>query len=177
MNVSLTWLKTYVDLDRPVSEIAHILTMAGVEVAETREIGANWDKVYVGRVSALEKHPNADRLLLATVDYGAEPITVVTGAPNLAVGDLVPLALVGATLQDPYADQPRTMKVKPAKLRGVRSEGMVCSAKELGLGDDHLHRVGGCAEEPDNFLAVLDTGQDIDREPVLENNHKAVTGA
>ncbi len=137
MNIALNWLKSYVDLNQPVSELAHILTMAGIEVAEIREVGANWNKIYVGRITSLVKHPNADRLLLATVDYDADPITVVTGAPNLEVGDVVPLALAGSTLQDPYADLPRTMKVKPVKLRGVRSEGMVCSAKELGLGEDH----------------------------------------
>ena len=137
MNIALNWLKSYVDLNQPVSELAHILTMAGIEVADIREVGANWNKIFVGRIISLEKHPNADRLLLATVDYDADPITVVTGAPNLKVGDVVPLALAGSTLQDPYADLPRTMKVKPVKLRGVRSEGMVCSAKELGLGEDH----------------------------------------
>lgn len=137
MKIALSWLESYVDLDRPISEVAHILTMAGIEVAEIREVGADWNNVYVGRITSLEKHPNADRLLLATVDYGADPITVVTGAPGLEIGDVVPLALAGATLHDPYSESPRTMKVKPAKLRGVRSEGMVCSAKELGLGEDH----------------------------------------
>ncbi len=137
MNIALSWLESYVDLDRPIEDVAHVLTMAGIEVAEIREVGAGWNNVYVGRIISLDKHPNADRLLLATVDYGADTITVVTGAPNLEVGDVVPLALAGATLHDPYSDSPRTMKVKPAKLRGVRSEGMVCSEKELGLGEDH----------------------------------------
>ncbi len=137
MRVSLNWLKDYVDLTRPAGEIAHLLTMAGVEVAQVNEIGANWAHIYVGRISKLERHPNADRLLLATVDYGREPVIVVTGAPNLAVGVHVPLALAGAVLVDPYSDQPHKMTLKPTKLRGILSEGMVCSAKELGLGDDH----------------------------------------
>ena len=85
----------------------------------------------------LEQHPNADRLLLATVDYGeGRSLQIVTGAPNLHEGAKVPLALVGARLWDNYADPPKQFRLKASRIRGVRSEGMVCSARELGIGDD-----------------------------------------
>ena len=138
MRVSLRWLSDYVDLVVAPEELAQRLTMAGTEVAAVEKIGAGWDKVYVGQVVSLAPHPNADRLQLVTVDYGeGRQITVVTGAFNIRVGDKVPLALVGARLVDAYSAEPRMAVLKPTKLRGVLSEGMVVSAKELGLGEDH----------------------------------------
>src|SRR5581483_3449674 len=100
-------------------------------------VGGAWgDKVHVGRIAKLEKHPNADKLQLATVEYGRGRVkTVVTGATNIAVGDVVPYAEAGATLIDGHTGQPAVLKPKP--MRGVQSEGMVLSRKELGLGDDH----------------------------------------
>mgnify|MGYP000651632846 CR=1 FL=1 len=138
MRVSLKWLRDYVDVDIPPRELARRLTMAGNEVASVVEIGAFWTEIYVARIAALRPHPNADRLQLVDVDYGpGRQKTVVTGARNLAVGDKVPFATVGAQLYDGHSDEPVLMTLRPAKLRGIVSEGMVCSAKELGLGDDH----------------------------------------
>jgi phenylalanyl-tRNA synthetase beta chain len=138
MKISLKWLRSYVPAGVPVAELAHKLTMAGVEVADFYRIGESWEHVYVGEVATLQPHPNADRLQLATVNYGeGRQITVVTGARNFAVGDKVPLALVGAQLVDTHVDPPVVRELKPVKLRGIQSEGMVCSAKELGLGEDH----------------------------------------
>jgi phenylalanyl-tRNA synthetase beta chain len=138
MKVSLKWLRSYVPAAGPVAELAHKLTMAGVEVADLYRIGESWEHVYVGEVVTLQPHPNADRLQLAMVSYGeGRQITVVTGARNFAVGDKVPLALVGAQLVDTHADPPVVRELKPVNLRGIQSEGMVCSAKELGLGEDH----------------------------------------
>src|SRR5579884_724827 len=138
MKVSLKWLRTYTPVTAPVAELARRLTMAGVEVADIYHLGQTWNNVYVGQVSAIERHPNADRLFLVTVNWGdGRDITVVTGASNLAVGDKVPLALAGAMLVDPHLPTPEPRELKPAKIRGILSEGMVCSAKELGLGDDH----------------------------------------
>ncbi|MHB8631863.1 MAG: phenylalanine--tRNA ligase subunit beta, partial [Candidatus Limnocylindria bacterium] len=95
-----------------------------------------WDNVWVGKIEALEKHPNADKLQLATVAYGAgRRKTVVTGALNISAGDVVPYAEVGARLRDGHGDG--TLTLEPKKVRGILSEGMVCSAKELGLGPDH----------------------------------------
>ncbi|MBE0480619.1 MAG: phenylalanine--tRNA ligase subunit beta [Dehalococcoidia bacterium] len=135
MRISLKWLKDYIDLTLPVAELAGKLTMSGNEVGSIEKIGGDWDNVLIGRVTALEKHPNADRLLLATVDLGAESLTVVTGAPNLREGQKVPFAKVGAELIDGYTG--KRSRLKPVKIRGVSSAGMVCSEKELGLSDQH----------------------------------------
>ena len=138
MKVSLKWLRSYTPVSLPPEEIAHRLTMAGVEVEDIYRIGESWDNVYVGEVAELKPHPNADRLQLATVQYGpGRSLTVVTGATNLNVGDRVPLALVGAKLLNTHLPTPEVQELKPVKLRGILSEGMVCSAKELGIGEDH----------------------------------------
>ena len=140
MDISLRWLREYVDVTIEPEELAHRLSMSGTEIGAVRRIGANWDpeRIFVGQIVDLQKHPNADRLLLATVDYGqGRRITVVTGAPNMQVGDKVPLALVGARLRDGHTPGNPEVELKPTKLRGVMSEGMVCSGLELGLSDDH----------------------------------------
>src|SRR4030042_4635504 len=135
MKVSLNWLKDYVNIPLPVKELAHRLTMSGNEVSRLDVVGGSWDNVFVGQVTALEKHPNADRLKLVTIDLGTERITVVTGAPNMAVGQKVPFARVGAKLIDGHTGQ--LAELKPAKIAGVKSEGMACSEKELGISDSH----------------------------------------
>lgn len=137
MQVPLKWLREYVDVALPPDELAHKLTMAGLEVERITHVGADWNNVYVGQILEIGRHPNADRLLLVTVDYGHGRITVVTGASNFAVGDKVPVALVGARLIDGHSAERRYITLKPSKLRGVVSEGMICSALELGLGEDH----------------------------------------
>ena len=133
----MSWLRELVTVDASVETIAERLHMAGMEVDHIERTGGSWgDKVHVGRIAALEKHPNADKLQLATVDYGNGRIkTVVTGATNIAVGDIVPYAESGASLIDGHTGQP--MVLKPRPMRGIQSEGMVLSAKELGLGEDH----------------------------------------
>ncbi len=138
MRVSLRWLEEYVPVKLPVEKLAHELTMAGIEVAQVMPVGDFWRNTYVGEIVDIQPHPNADRLQLVTVDYGqAERPTFVTGAMNIAQGDKVPAALLGAVLNDAYSDTPQRKELEPAVLRGVKSEGMVCSARELGLGDDH----------------------------------------
>jgi len=137
MRVSLKWLAEYVPLTLPVDELARRLTLAGIEVGAIESTGGSFEHVYVGEIVRLVPHPNADRLQLATVEYGREPATVVTGAPNIKVGDRVPFALVGAELIDVHRDPPARAKLRPTRIRGVESAGMVCSAAELGLGEDH----------------------------------------
>ncbi len=137
MRVPVSWLREYVEFEQPIEEVAHLLTIAGLEVKAIERTGGDWDRVFVGRVERVEPHPNADRLVLATVDYGRGELTVVTGAPNIAEGQKVALALEGAVLDDPYSETPRRRRLKAGKIRGVRSEGMVCSERELGLGGDH----------------------------------------
>ena len=118
MKVSLKWLQDYVNLSLPTQELAEKLTMSGTEVGEIEVVGASWEGISVGQVLSLEKHPNADRLQLATIDLGEERITVVTGAPNLEQGQKVPFARVGAQLIDGHTGE--LAKLKPAKIRGVR---------------------------------------------------------
>ncbi|HXH20981.1 MAG TPA: phenylalanine--tRNA ligase subunit beta [Dehalococcoidia bacterium] len=136
MLVSLKWLSEYVALTLPPRELAHKLTIAGVKVERIISRGAGWDKVTVGRVLAVEPHPNAERLRLVTVDIGdAEKPRVVCGAPNVAPGQKVAFASVGAELIGGRSGQVEVLR--PAVIRGVESAGMVCSEKELGLSEDH----------------------------------------
>ncbi len=137
MNVPLSWLSDFVDLTLSPRDLADRLTMAGVEVEAIHEIGDAWDQVYVGHVEEVTRHPNADRLNLVRVVAGERMLTVVTGAPNIAAGQNVPLALVGAQLWDGHAAEPKRITLKASTIRGVPSEGMVCSEKELGLSDEH----------------------------------------
>ncbi|MCX5993528.1 MAG: phenylalanine--tRNA ligase subunit beta, partial [Chloroflexi bacterium] len=135
MKVPLKWLKDYVDIDIPVDELAGKLTLAGLEVSNIQVIGGSWDRVMVGRILAVNPHPNADRLRLATVDLGGRQITVVCGAPNLVVNDKIAFALVGARLIDGRSGV--IEELKPAKIRGIVSEGMICAEKELGISDEY----------------------------------------
>jgi phenylalanyl-tRNA synthetase beta chain len=135
MRVSLKWLREYVDFDLSPEELAHRLTMAGLEIAAIHRTGG-WEGVTVGHVAELTQHPNADRLRLATVDVGeGQQLTVVCGAPNVAIGQKIALARVGARLTDPETG--KTEALKAARIRGVVSEGMVCSERELGLSNNH----------------------------------------
>ena len=150
MLVPLSWLKQYVDIDAPTEALAERLTLAGLEVAGIERVGDWWnpETIVVGQVVGVSPHPNADRLVLVDVDYGGpEPQRVVTGAPNLfqykEIDSLptlkVAFARSGAVLIDAYSDKrPRPKKkLKPSKIRGVKSAGMVCSERELGLSEEH----------------------------------------
>lgn len=135
MRVPLRWLSEYVDLVLEPEELARRLTTAGVEVGEIITAG-EWENIVVGEVVKVDKHPNADRLTLPTVDIGGgEQRQVVCGAPNIAAGQKIAYAAVGARLIDGHSCEPTTLK--KAKIRGVESQGMVCSEKELGLGEAH----------------------------------------
>ena len=143
MRAPLSWLKDFVDITIPLDTLVDRMTMAGLEVGGVEHVGADWqrDKLFVGEVVDVSPHPQADRLVLATVAYGhGEPQTVVTGAPNLKPGDRgqkVAFAVEGARLRDAYSDTPRLQTLSRTRIRGVESAGMVCSEKELGLSDDH----------------------------------------
>ena len=137
MKVPVSWLKEYVDIEMKLDDLAHRLTMAGNEVQGIQRTG--WiENVVVGQVKNIAQHPDADRLRLVTVDHGDGEAEVVCGAPNVAEGQKIAYASIGAVLHDAYADQPgKTKKLKRSKIRGVVSEGMVCSVRELGIGDGH----------------------------------------
>ncbi len=134
MKLPIGWLKDFVSIELSPEEIARRLTMAGVEVKKIIS-SERWTGVYVGRVTGVGSHPNADRLRLATVDLGGEAKTVICGAPNLESGQMVAFAKVGANLIDGHTGKPFTLK--PARIRGIVSDGMICSEKELGLSDEH----------------------------------------
>ncbi|MDP6550142.1 MAG: phenylalanine--tRNA ligase subunit beta, partial [Dehalococcoidia bacterium] len=133
MKVPLSWLRDYVDLELPAQELAHRLTMAGVEVGDIVEIG-DWGQAFVGLVQEVRPHPQADRLRLCQVSTGSEEFEVVCGAPNVAAGQKVCFAKVGARLFNTHNGKHEPLK--EARIRGVASQGMICSELELGLGDD-----------------------------------------
>ncbi|MBN4064830.1 phenylalanine--tRNA ligase subunit beta, partial [Dehalococcoides mccartyi] len=137
MKVPVSWLSEYVDIDMSLDDLAHRLTMSGNEVDAIERTG--WiDNVVVGHVKAIAPHPDADRLRLVTVDHGSGTAEVVCGAPNVTEGQKIVYASIGAVLHDAYAEEAgKTKKLKRSKIRGVVSDGMVCSVKELGIGDDH----------------------------------------
>ncbi|MFC5702035.1 phenylalanine--tRNA ligase subunit beta [Cohnella faecalis] len=133
MNVSYKWLSDYIDLDGIApQELAEMLTRGGIEIDSVPSRNAGVTKVVVGFVKTREKHPDADKLSVCTVDAGlGEDLQIVCGASNVAAGLKVPVAIVGAKL-------PGGLDIKRAKLRGVESQGMICSARELGINDKLL---------------------------------------
>jgi phenylalanyl-tRNA synthetase beta chain len=125
-----SWLRTFVNTDWSTEQIAHELTMAGLEVEEVNAFAPPFTGVIAARIEAVEPHPDADKLRICRVNNGQTTLQIVCGAPNAAVGLVVPLAQVGAVM-------PNDMKIGAAKMRGVESLGMLCSARELGLSQDH----------------------------------------
>ena len=159
MKFSESWLRSFVNPALSSAELCHALTMAGLEVEHSEPAAPPFEGVVTGEIKSFEKHPNADRLNVCKVDIGAAGsvlLNIVCGAPNVAVGMKVPCALVGAQLP-PGADGKR-FEIKRASMRGVESEGMLCSARELGMSDDHagLLPLPGDAPNGANVRAVLD---------------------
>src|SRR5690242_14406992 len=132
MNISRRWLEALLGRSLDTNEVAALLTARCCPVEAVEPLHADLDGVLVGRVLEVKRHPNADRLSLCLVDAGGAggPLEVVCGAPNVTAGKTYPFAPVGAVL-------PGGLKLDRRKIRGVESNGMLCSAKELGLGDDH----------------------------------------
>ena len=130
MRVPERWLRSFVDVQWSADEIGDRLTMAGLEVEESSRAAPAFEQVVVAEVRSVAPHPNADKLRVCEVDTGRGISQIVCGAPNVAAGVRVPCALPGATL-------PGGLSIKPVKMRGVESQGMLCSARELGLSEDH----------------------------------------
>jgi len=130
MQFSEHWLRTLVDPSLSSDELAEKLTMAGLEVERNEPVAPPFASVVVGQVTSVARHPNADKLTVCEVDTGATVLSIVCGAPNVAAGIKVPCALVGARL-------PGELSIKAATVRGIESQGMLCSARELGLSEDH----------------------------------------
>jgi len=128
--ISYNFLKKYVNIDIPASELANKMNMHGLAVDEIIEKKCEITNVFVAKILKIEKHPNADKLSLCTVTDGNETMSVVCGAKNIKENQIVPLAKDGATL-------PNNVTIKKTSIRGIESNGMLCSAKELGINDDH----------------------------------------
>ncbi|HJT63615.1 MAG TPA: phenylalanine--tRNA ligase subunit beta [Candidatus Limnocylindria bacterium] len=164
MRVPLSWLRDYVDLDLSPRDLAERLTLLGFEVKGIEEGGGEWSGVVVGRVLAVERHPNADTLWVTSVDVAAgEPLEIVCGAQNVAAGQLVPVAVPGSVL-------PGGRKIERTKIRGAVSNGMLCSPIELGLGEDAdgILILGTGNEHPvgaDLGAAIGETVLDVDVKP------------
>lgn len=134
MKVSLNWLNEFVDLSNiEVEQIAHELTMSGLEVEAIEEVKPSFDNIKTVRIEKIDAHPNSDRLHLVTVNLGSEQKTVVCGAQNIKEGQVVPYASVGSKVLDRKTGEMFTLT--PAVIRGVESQGMLCSADELGVSE------------------------------------------
>ena len=154
MKVQLSWLKDYVDFDVTPKEFAEDITVSGTMVESVEQQGENIINVVTGKILKIEKHPDADKLVVCQVDVGDETVQIVTGATNVFEGAIVPVAKDNSTLPGG--------KIKKGKLRGVESCGMMCSDEELGI-----------ATKPAEGILILDentpVGKDIRETSVLRN--------
>lgn len=149
-----SWLREFCNPPLSTEALAETLTMAGLEVEELKPVAPPFSKIVVGEIKDTQPHPDADRLRVCQVDVGqGSLLTIVCGAPNARVGIKVPCALVGAELPAADGDAGKPFLIKVGKLRGVESHGMLCSARELKLSEDH----GGLLE----LAADASVGQDI----------------
>ncbi len=155
MNIPENWLKSFVDPEMPAGELAHLLTMSGLEVESCAPVAPPFSGVVVGEILTVERHPNADKLTVCTVDAGKEKLKIVCGAPNVRVGMRAPLALPGTRVGK--------IEIKISSLRGVESHGMLCSARELGLSDDHsgLLELDASAKPGDDVYKSLDLNEHV----------------
>ena len=167
MKISLEWLNEYVDLsDVTPEQIAHELTMSGLEVEEIEKTGPKFSNIRVAKIQLIEQHPNADKLHLVTVDLGSETKTVVCGAQNIKEGQIIPYASVGSKVLDRKTGE--QFELTPAKIRGVESQGMLCSQDELGLENMQeedgiliLNKLYSNLTLGDSLEKVLDIKEDI----------------
>lgn len=140
MNTSLSWIRAYVpDLDVTAQEYTDAMTLSGTKVEGYEELDADLDKIVVGQIEKIEKHPDADKLIICQVNVGAEVVQIVTGAPNVQEGDKIPVVLDGGRVAGGHEPGQRVaggIKIKKGKLRGVESAGMMCSIEELGSNRD-----------------------------------------
>ena len=135
MNTSMSWIKMYVpDLDVTAQEYTDAMTLSGTKVEGFEKLDADLEKIVIGQIEKIEKHPDADKLIICQVNVGTETIQIVTGAPNVKEGDKVPVVLDGGRVAGGHDGKaaPGGIKIKKGKLRGIESYGMMCSIEELG---------------------------------------------
>ena len=167
MKIPVSWIKEYIDYNISNQKIAELLTMAGTEVSEIIKFGNEWNSnITIGEIKKIDKHPNADRLSLVEVDNSQNIVEVVCGAPNIQVNQKIALAQPGAKLYNPY--EKKISVLKKSKIRGIESNGMICSPLELKYSEDH------------EGILVLDENEGKDTMPTIEiecekcGNNKAV---
>ena len=142
MQISLNWLNELVDLsDLDVAQIAHELTMSGLEVEEVEEVRPKFTNIITAKIEKIDNHPNSDHLHLVTVNTGYGLKTVVCGAQNIEVGQVIPYASVGSKVLDRKTGE--QFELTPAVIRGVESQGMLCSDDELGVADRNYQEEDG----------------------------------
>ena len=153
MDTALSWIKAYVpDLDVTPSEYTDAMTLTGTKVEGYKELDKNLEKIVVGEILSIEKHPDANKLIICQVDVGNEKIQIVTGASNVSVGDKVPVVLDGGKVAGGHDGSPlpeNGIKIKKGKLRGVESFGMMCSIDELGQDKNYF------PDAPENGIYIL----------------------
>ena len=135
MNTSLSWIKMYVpDLDVTAQEYTDAMTLSGTKVEGFEKLDADLDKIVIGQIEKIERHPDADKLIICQVNVGTETVQIVTGAPNVKEGDKVPVVLDGGRVAGGHDGKktPGGVLIKKGKLRGIESCGMMCSIEELG---------------------------------------------
>lgn len=158
MNTALSWIKAYVpDLEVSDQEYTDAMTLSGTKVETFERLDKNLDKIIVGQILSIEKHPNADKLIVCQVDVGKEKLQIVTGAPNVKVGDKVPVVIDGGKVAGGHDGSPLPEKgivIKNGKLRGVESFGMMCSIEELGSSRDYY------PEAPEDGIYLF--GEDVE---------------
>ncbi len=154
MKTSLSWIKAYVpDLDVSAQEYTDVMTLSGTKVEGYEKMDADLDRIVVGRIDKIERHPDADRLIVCQVDIGAEMIQIVTGATNVKEGDKVPVVLAGGRVAGGHEPGQRVaggVKIKKGKIRGIVSNGMMCSIEEMGSGRDMY------PEAPEDGIYIFD---------------------
>lgn len=159
MNTPISWMKAYVpDLDVDVQEFVDKMTLSGSHVEGYEKKDKNLEKIVVGRIETMEKHPDADKLVVCQVNVGEESLQIVTGAKNVKVGDLIPLVLDGGKVAAAHGDDneyPDGIRIKKGKLRGVESNGMMCGIEELGSSRDFY------PEAPEDGVYVFPEGSPV----------------
>ena len=136
MKIPVSWIKEYIEYNISNEKIAELLTMAGTEVSEIIKFGDDWDSnIIIGEIKKIDKHPNADKLSLVEVDNSQNIVEVVCGAPNIQINQKIALAQPGAKLYNPY--EKKISVLKKSKIRGIESNGMICSPLELKYSEDH----------------------------------------